>query len=121
MLLYGFIMLNKKIPFIVSEIGSNHNGNLSRAKKLIYLSKQCGCDAVKFQSFDADLFSNKIYDINYQFELLLKNEKNDKRHKIFLWIVSICEYLSHKDEKDYNHFDKVLTIIIGEVYELFNR
>jgi len=66
-------------------------------------------------------FSNKIYDINYQFELLLKNEKNDKRHKIFLWIVSICEYLSHKDEKDYNHFDKVLTIIIGEVYELFNR
>ena len=60
------------------------------------------------------------YKINY-FELLLKNEKNEKRKKIFLWIVTICEYLSYKDEKDYNHFDKVLTIIIGEVYELFNR
>lgn len=72
MLLYEFIMLNKKIPFIVSEIGSNHNGNLSRAKKLIYLSKQCGCDAVKFQSFDTDLFSNKIYESNKQ----LKKEVN---------------------------------------------
>lgn len=35
--------------FIVAEIGINHNGNLSIAKKLIDLAKACGCDAVKFQ------------------------------------------------------------------------
>tara|TARA_Y100000590_G_C15742381_1_gene1020735 strand:+ start:34 stop:873 length:840 start_codon:yes stop_codon:yes gene_type:complete len=35
--------------FIISEIGINHNGDLSIAKKLIDLSVECGCDAVKFQ------------------------------------------------------------------------
>lgn len=66
-------MLNKKTTFIISEIGSNHNGKLSRAKKLIKLSKQCGCDAVKFQSFDTDLFSEKIYKSNKK----LKEEVNN--------------------------------------------
>ncbi|QLH05802.1 N-acetylneuraminate synthase family protein [Nitrosopumilus ureiphilus] len=35
--------------FITAEIGINHNGNLSIAKQLIDIAKQCGCDAVKFQ------------------------------------------------------------------------
>jgi N-acetylneuraminate synthase len=36
-------------PFIIAEIGLNHNGNLDLAKKLIDMAKDCGCDAVKFQ------------------------------------------------------------------------
>ena len=40
--------------FIIAEIGVNHNGNLSNAKKLIYKSKLAGADAVKFQTFDID-------------------------------------------------------------------
>lgn len=35
--------------FIVAEIGINHNGDLSIAKKLIDVAHECGCDAVKFQ------------------------------------------------------------------------
>lgn len=35
--------------FIIAEIGINHNGDVSLAKKLIDASKQAGCDAVKFQ------------------------------------------------------------------------
>lgn len=37
--------------FIIAEAGSNHNGNLEQAYKLIEVAKQCGCDAVKFQVF----------------------------------------------------------------------
>ena len=47
-------MLGKKI-FIVAEIGANHNGDLNLAKKMIYSAKKCGCDAVKFQSWDETL------------------------------------------------------------------
>jgi len=35
--------------FIIAEIGINHNGDISIAKDLINLAKECGCDAVKFQ------------------------------------------------------------------------
>jgi N,N'-diacetyllegionaminate synthase len=37
--------------YIIAEVGSNHDGNLERAKKLISLAKETGADAVKFQSF----------------------------------------------------------------------
>jgi N-acetylneuraminate synthase len=34
---------------VVAEIGINHNGDISLAKKLIDVAAQAGCDAVKFQ------------------------------------------------------------------------
>jgi N-acetylneuraminate synthase len=41
--------------FIVAEIGINHNGDLSVAKKLIDAAFVAGCDAVKFQKRTPDL------------------------------------------------------------------
>lgn len=35
--------------FIIAEIGINHNGDISLAKKLIYAAFLSGCNAVKFQ------------------------------------------------------------------------
>jgi len=45
---------------IISEIGINHNGDLSVAKEMIKESKSCGVDVVKFQKRDIDL----VYDKN---------------------------------------------------------
>lgn len=42
---------NKKI-FLIAEIGNNHEGKFNLAKKLIYLAKKNGADAVKFQFID---------------------------------------------------------------------
>jgi N-acetylneuraminate synthase len=39
----------KNIPFIIAEIGINHNGSMELAKKLIDGAKMANCDAVKFQ------------------------------------------------------------------------
>ena len=40
----------KKRTFIIAEIGNNHEGNFSLAKKLIDEAKKCQVDAVKFQT-----------------------------------------------------------------------
>lgn len=40
--------------FIIGEAGSNHNGDLETAKKLINVGAEAGVDAVKFQVFEAD-------------------------------------------------------------------
>ena len=38
-----------KKTFLIAEIGINHNGKVSLAKKLIDQAKRTGFDAVKFQ------------------------------------------------------------------------
>lgn len=46
--------------YIIAEIGSNFDGSLEKAKYMIDLAKECGADAVKFQSFRAeDIVSEK--------------------------------------------------------------
>lgn len=56
-------LTNPQRPFIIAEIGSNHNGDLSKAKQLIDVAVEAGCDAVKFQSFIYNsLFSQSILD-----------------------------------------------------------
>jgi len=42
-------------PFIVAEIGINHNGDVNLAKKLIDMAVFSGCDAVKFQKRTIEL------------------------------------------------------------------
>ncbi len=48
-----------KIPFVIAEIGINHNGSVDIAKELIDLAKSCNCDAVKFQKRDIDTVYTK--------------------------------------------------------------
>lgn len=40
--------------YIIAEAGVNHNGRLELAKNLIDMAKECGADAVKFQTFKAE-------------------------------------------------------------------
>ena len=41
-------------PYVVAELSANHNGQLSKALRLIEEAKKAGADAVKVQSFKAD-------------------------------------------------------------------
>lgn len=53
-------------PYIIAEIGSNHNGDMELAKKLILEAKRANADCVKFQSWTKDsIFSKETYDKNF--------------------------------------------------------
>jgi N-acetylneuraminate synthase len=45
--------------FVIAEAGVNHNGNIDIAKRLIDCAVSSGADAVKFQTFVADLLVTK--------------------------------------------------------------
>ena len=47
--------LKFKKPFLIGEIGINHNGSLKLAKKLINQAKETGFDAVKFQKRNPEI------------------------------------------------------------------
>jgi N,N'-diacetyllegionaminate synthase len=40
--------------FIIAEAGVNHNGSVEIAKRMIEVAKECGADAIKFQTFKAE-------------------------------------------------------------------
>ena len=55
-------------PFVIAEIGNNHNGEMEIAKKLIDEAYRCGVNAVKFQTKDIEAA--------FPQELLNKNDIN---------------------------------------------
>lgn len=49
-------------PYIIAEIGSNHNGDMELCRRLIDAAKSCGAEAVKFQSWsESSLISRAEY------------------------------------------------------------
>lgn len=46
-------------PYIIAEIGVNHEGSLNQAKLLIEMAKKGGAHAVKFQSYKAEALASK--------------------------------------------------------------
>lgn len=55
--------------YIIAEIGSNFDGSLSQAKRLIKLAKSSGADAAKFQSFITEkLISRKGFEKKLAFQ-----------------------------------------------------
>lgn len=56
-------------PYIIAEIGANHNGDMDLAKKTIDSAVECGADAVKFQSWtNQSLISQGEYDRNQKYD-----------------------------------------------------
>ena len=51
--------MNITKPYLIGEIGINHNGDIKIAKQLIKNSKDCGFDAVKFQKRTIDIVYDK--------------------------------------------------------------
>lgn len=48
-LLGNYVVDENSFPYIIAEIGINHNGDIQIAKKLIDAANACGWDCVKFQ------------------------------------------------------------------------
>ncbi|MFC2019181.1 N-acetylneuraminate synthase [Chloroflexota bacterium] len=61
--------------FIIAEVGVNHNGDISLAKKLIDAAIEAGADAVKFQAFKTEeLVTNSAPKARYQKESINSRE-----------------------------------------------
>ena len=92
-----FIKKNNNKPLIIAEIGNNHEGKISVAKKLIDLAKKSGADAVKFQTFKTESFihssEKKRFNILKKFELSYREFKQlaiySKKKKIKIYFNTI--------------------------------
>lgn len=75
-----FEITNFGEPYVIAELGSNHNGDMDLAKKLIDSAKRSGAHAVKFQSWSKDsIFSKQVYEENY---FLADDYRNREDHTL---------------------------------------
>jgi len=76
------ILQNFGRPFVVAEVGVNHNGELKKAIKMIDVAKKAGCDAVKFQTFKAnEIVKEKKLKYKYISQGKVVNESMNKMFK----------------------------------------
>jgi N-acetylneuraminate synthase len=93
MKLYQAPIANFGRPYIIAELGSNHNGDMALARKLIDAAKRAGCDCVKFQSWSKDtIFARKVYDEN-------RFLKDDYRSRSDHTLESIVEEFSISEQE----------------------
>ena len=50
----GRLISRNHPTYFIADIAANHDGDLSRAKDLIWLAKEAGADCAKFQHFIAN-------------------------------------------------------------------
>lgn len=52
-------LTSRSRPYVIAEIGVNHEGSVDTAKKLIDLAKEGGADAAKFQTYKAHTLASR--------------------------------------------------------------
>jgi sialic acid synthase SpsE len=66
-------------PYIIAEIGVNHEGSLEKAKEMILQTKKGGANAAKFQSYKANSLASKNSPAYWD----LKKESTESQYKLF--------------------------------------
>ncbi|VVC04507.1 NeuB family protein [Candidatus Bilamarchaeum dharawalense] len=89
---------NNEPCFIIAEAGSNHNGRLDHAKKLIDEAIKAGADAVKFQLFKAEKlyvkeagYADYLKDSTSIFQLIKDMELPEE------WLGELATYCDKRD------------------------
>ena len=120
-----------KKPFLIAEIGINHNGSIQLAKKLIDLAKNYGFDAVKFQKRNPDVSTPEYLKetirstpwgeitylkykkkIEFGYKEFKEIDKYCKKKKI-IWFASAWDIESQKFLKKFNlKYNKVASAML---------
>ena len=118
-------------PFLIAEIGINHNGSIQLAKKLIDLAKNYGFDAVKFQKRNPDVSTPEYLKetirstpwgeitylkykkkIEFGYKEFKEIDKYCKKKKI-IWFASAWDIESQKFLKKFNlKYNKVASAML---------
>lgn len=92
-------IVNFSKPYIIAEIGANHNGDMNLAKKIIDSAIHAGVDAVKFQSWsNKSLISEEEYELNQIYNDSEKKHFGSLREMVNKYFLRPSQ---HKLLKDY--------------------
>lgn len=100
-------------PYVIAELGVNHDGQLSKGIELIAAAKDAGADAVKVQLFDANLLlSEEAVLAAYQ-----KNSANDVFEMLANLQLSDAEMLTLRHEAKRHGMGFIATCFSVELFD----
>lgn len=103
----SFIVHNYSEPYIIAEIGANHNGDMDIAKMLIKSAKECGANAVKFQSWKpGSIEAKEVYDKNQSYD----DGDGGKKHFGSLLEMAEKYYLREEQHFELSSYSKSINI-----------
>ena len=120
-------------PFLIAEIGINHNGDLDIAKKLIDDAAEANFDAVKFQKRDIETVYTKEYLDSARESPWGKTQRDQKtglefsekdydiidnycKKKNIEWLASSWDLKSQKFLQKYNlKYNKIASPMLGHL------
>jgi N,N'-diacetyllegionaminate synthase len=104
-------------PYIVAEIGVNHDGSVQRGVELIEAAQAAGADAIKLQCFDADLLlSGAARLADYQ-----RPAANDPRKLLRRLQLSIDELATLAERARSLDLNVIVTVFSVELVEAVER
>lgn len=89
--------MEKKHVMIIAEAGVNHNGDLKLAKKMALTAKECGADAVKYQTAVPELVIS-MYAPKAEYQ---KETTGDKESQLEMVRKLHFDFESHRKLKEY--------------------
>ena len=89
--------MDKKHVMIIAEAGVNHNGDLELAKKMALVAKECGADAVKYQTAVPELVIS-MYAPKAEYQ---KETTGDKESQLEMVRKLHFDFESHRKLKEY--------------------
>lgn len=99
-------LFNYAEPYIIAEIGSNHNGDMDLAKKIIDAAVDCGADAVKFQSWTpASIISEGEYQRNQSYDDSPKKHFGSLREMVEKYYLREEQHYELKEYCDQKNID----------------
>jgi N-acetylneuraminate synthase len=74
-------------PYIIAELGSNHNGDMKLAKEMVYAASEAGADFAKFQTWSVEKLKKGPWDDDGRLEIYkkagFKNSNNFKLQTVY--------------------------------------
>jgi len=121
------IISENNYPFIIAEIGNNHNGDIDIAKKLIDEAKKCEVNAVKFQTKDIETaFPQELLNKNYEGQNSFGKTYREHKQVLELSFDQLKELKQYSEEKNLIFFStpfdvkslELLSELDQEIYKI---
>jgi sialic acid synthase SpsE len=95
------IISEDNYPFIIAEIGNNHNGDMEIAKKLIDEAQRCNVSAVKFQTKDIETaFPQELLNKNYEGQNSFGKTYREHKQVLELSFDNLAELKRYSEERN---------------------
>lgn len=109
-------------PYIIAEIGANHNGDMELAKKMILSAKKAGADCVKFQSWTpSSLICKAEYERNQTYNDSKKKHFGSLKQMVEKYALTEKQHFELKEFCDKNEIAFASSPFSKQEADLLNR